>query len=178
MDELIAEVLRLDDRRQAVFRVALAEQVQPILASSKHYQYAVRARDLCWRWIVHGDVNGDTFLALWWNDDDFGVGPAMDVAFGHDHDTSMGNAWGCVAGALTYIGYCAFQADDLPIPQDFNYDDYPDEILSENLGYYHGVVGSSGVPELLVEWLRDLSHDQLTQSVVDAKLDDLASPLE
>jgi len=172
MEQLVAEVLQLDHQRQAVFQVALAHHVQPVLAASKHYDYAVRAVDLCWSWIEHRDVDGMTMYYLVQDDDDHGVATAMYAS--HDHDLVMWNAWGCVAEALTYTGFCAFEATDTPPPEIFE-NAFPDESVAEFLGYYHAVVGQDNVPESLAVFLRDAPDSQLTRPVVSAKVEEFAS---
>ena len=177
MDKLIEEVLRLDDLRQAVFRVALAKQVQPILASSRHYHYALRAMELCWQWIDHRDVAGNTLYEAYCNEEDWGAAPAMDIAFNRDHDPFMGHAWGCIVGAIAYAAYCAFTAEGAPVPEDVK-NDLPDEIVAWVVGHYYAVIGSSDVLELMADWLKDTSDDQLTQSVVSTKLEEFVSSVK
>ena len=169
MDELVAEVLRLDGLRQAVFRTALAEQAQPILASSKDYQYAVRAMELCWRWIEYRDVAGDTLYDAYCNDEDFGVAPSMLIAF--DYDPFMGHAWGCIVGAVAYVAYCAFMEEGAPVPEDVK-NDFPDEIVAWVVEHYYAAVESSSVPELLAGWLKEAVDNQLTQSIANTKLEE------
>jgi hypothetical protein len=174
MNQLVQDVIELDNLHQAVFRVALAQNVQPILMSSKDYSYAVSAINLSWRWIEHHDVTSDTLYEAYCNDDDFGVAPAMEVACEQDRGTgktlgNVSNAWGCLAEAIAYAAYCAFTVEGEPIPDDVR-NDLPDEQLSAFLGCYDAVMGRSGVPEQLAGWLKDLPEDQLTQAVVGAKM--------
>jgi len=172
MDQVIANVLRLDHPRQAVFRIGLAQQVQPVLRTSKNYDYAVRAIDMCWRWIEQRDVSGLALYYLVHDDDDYGVEPAMFAE--HDRDLRMWNAWGCVAEALSYTGSCAFEMEGTPPPEIFE-NPFPDEILAEFLGYYHSVVGESRVPELFAAFLEQLPDDQLTEAIVRTKVDELST---
>jgi len=179
MNELISDVLRLDERRQAVFRVALAEQLRPLLECSPDYPYAVRAVDLCWLWIEYHDVKGEALYEAYCNDDDFGVVPAMLVA--SQKDRKMGqpyghvaNSWGCLVGALAYVTGCAFQAEGGPIPEDAK-NDLPDERLAKMMSCYYAVVGPSDVPALLADLLKELPDTQLTRPIVSAKVAELAS---
>ena len=170
MNQIVTHLLCLDHQRQAVFRVALAQQVQSVLVASEDYGYVVRAIDLCWSWIERHDVDGMALYYLFHDDEDYGVEPAMSV----EHDPVMWNAWACVAEALAYTGSCAFEFEGTPPPETFE-NAFPDELVAEFLSYYHAVVGESRIPELLVAFLKDLPDDQLTRSVVCAKLGELSA---
>ena len=155
----------LDIQRQTVFYVALAQQTQPLLVSSKYYYYATRTISLCWSWIERHDVPGMTLYDLFHDDDDYGVETAMYA----EQDPVRWNAWGCMALALANVGFHAFEAEGTPPPETFE-NAFPDEILAEFLGYYQGALGESRVPELLAAFLQAIPDDQLTEAVVRAKL--------
>lgn len=159
-----------NSRRRATWYISLAQQVQPTLASSKNYRFACQAVDLCWSWIERHDVCGKTLLDLFHDDDDYGVDPAMSV----EHDPVMWNAWGCISLALGYTSFCAYEDEGCPLPETLELA-ATEEIIDEFMGYYHGVVGDSQVPELLAVFLRDLPDDRLTRSVVCAKLGELVN---
>ena len=171
VDRFVEDVLRLDARRQAMFRIALAQTVLPVLAGSKNYGYAVQAVGVCWRWAEQRDVDGMTLYYLFHDDEDHGVETAMHAA--HAEGLGAWNAWGCVAEALAYTGSCAFESEGSRPPEFFE-NAFPDELVAEFLGHYRAVAGQNLVPQQLAEFLNALPDDQLTRSIVDAKAEELA----
>jgi len=172
MNQFITDTLQLDRCRQTVFHIALAQQVQPVLIGSMHYDYAVRTLSLCWNWVEKHDVNGIALYHLYHDDDDHGVETAMYAAY--SHNPAMWNAWGCVSGALVCTGYCAFLDQGDSPPESFE-DAFSEKVLTAFMGYYHGVVGESQVPEQLTVFLRGLPDNQITKSVILAKLGELVN---
>jgi len=170
MDYLITQVLQLDHQRQAVFRIALAQQVQPTLKTSSNYDYAVQAINVCWRWIESRDIDGMTIYRLIQDDEDYGVAPSMSS----EHNPMMWNAWGCITEALSFTGSCAFESENMPPPEIFE-NAFPKELVAEFLGYYYAVVGMNRTPELLAIFLAGASEEQLTQSIVRTKVEEFTS---
>jgi len=162
-------VRQLDQFRQTVFYVGLAELVQPTLVKSTDYGYAVRAIEMCWDWIEQRNVSGLEMFCLYHNEDDYGVEPAMSV----EHDPLMWNTWGCISRALLYTAYCAYLDEGKTLPETVEGMGSP-EIMGYFMDYFHAVVGDSELPELFESCLLQLPEDQLTQSIVREKLSDLA----
>ena len=160
----------LDARRQAVFYVALAQQVQPVLSKSVDYEYAARTIDLCWSWIERRDVQGVTLFHLYHDDDDYGVEPAMFA----EHDPVLWNAWACIGWALLYTDYCVYQVEGGAVPETIECI-VPDEVPDEFIRHYRTVVGETQVPDLLADFLEQLPDGQLIEAIVRTKVDELST---
>ena len=94
-------------RGHAAYYLGLCELIEPRLAASDQYQYAVKALDGAWEWVEGQSIPGAVLADLCWDEDDSGIGPCM-VA---DKNTDLLPVWRCVDMAVSLTSLAASVAE-------------------------------------------------------------------
>lgn len=92
---------------EVVFYLGLSEIIQPRLASSADYVYAVKALDAAWRWIEKRDLSGPALADFVYDEDGYGVGASMAI----EKDPALLPVWGCVTLAVSFAAEAAYHGE-------------------------------------------------------------------